>query len=153
MSNSRIPEPQFPYRHSIDVQVRFNDADIFGHLNNSVYLQFYDLAKVEYFRAVQGGELDIKGIAMVVVNINCDFYAPSFIHEKLQVQTTTLKVGKSSLVLEQRCINSETGDVKCLCRTVMAGFDPKTNTSCPVSDEWRSQLEAFEGRSFALAAK
>ncbi len=147
-NNSRIPEPSFPYRHKIDVQLRFNDVDMFGHVNNSVYLQFFDLAKVEYFKAVMGEGFEIKGIAMVVVNISCDFFAPTFINEKLQVLTTTTKVGEKSMILEQRIVNAETGDVKCLGRTVMAGFDVKTCTAAPIDDNSRTHLEAYEERKF-----
>ena len=46
--NPRTPEVEFEFRHRQPVQIRFNDIDIFGHLNNSVYLQFMDLGKAEY---------------------------------------------------------------------------------------------------------
>ena len=150
MSNSRVPEPAFPYRHTIDVQLRFNDVDMFGHVNNSVYLQFFDLAKLEYFRAVMGEDFEVTNIAVVVVNVNCDFYAPTFIDEKLQVMTTTLRVGERSMLLEQRIVNSVTGDVKCVGRTIMSGFDVKTSTSAPIDDNWRSRLETYENRSFVI---
>ena len=31
------------FKHSVPVQLRFNDADALGHVNNSVYFTFYDL--------------------------------------------------------------------------------------------------------------
>lgn len=148
MSDSRIPAPLFPYGHKLDIQLRFNDADMFGHVNNTVYLQFFDLAKLEYFRAVMGDEFDSRSIALVVVNINCNFFAPAFLEESLEVLTTTVKVGEKSLVLDQRIINKATGDVKCQCTTVMAGFDIKTGSSAPISESWRAHLEAYEGRVF-----
>ncbi len=50
--NSRIPEAGFPFNHRLELQIRFNDIDMFGHLNNSVYLQFFDLGKMNYFNTV-----------------------------------------------------------------------------------------------------
>ena len=38
--NEKVPQPQCPFRHLTEVQTRFNDFDMLGHLNNSVYLQF-----------------------------------------------------------------------------------------------------------------
>ena len=35
------------FKHSVPVQLRFNDADALGHVNNSVYFTFYDLGKTE----------------------------------------------------------------------------------------------------------
>ena len=146
MSNPRVPQPLFPYRHVLDVQLRFNDADLFGHVNNSVYLQFFDLAKFDYFRTVTGEGFEIKDIALVVVNINCDFFAPSFIEEKLQVKTATIKIGDRSLVIEQRILSPETEEVKCVGRTVMAGFNLATNTSASIDANSRAHIETYEGR-------
>lgn len=150
MSNPRIPQPIFPYRHKMPAQLRFNDVDMFGHVNNTVYLEFFDLAKLAYFRAVMGAEFNAHSIALVVVNINCDFFSPTFIDETLEVLTTTVKVGEKSVVLDQRIVNPATSDVKCRCTTVMAGFDIKTGQSAPVSQSWRDHLEAYEQRTFAI---
>ncbi len=147
MSNQKVPQPQYEYNHCIDVQLRFNDVDMLGHVNNSVYLQFMDLAKYEYFKAVMGKDFDLKALAVVVVNINCDFYSPSFINEQLQVFTTTERVGEKSLVLEQRIVSKD-GDVKCVGHTIMAGYDLKTLKSAPINDNARKHLSLFEGRQF-----
>ncbi len=69
MSNPRVTQPAFPYKHQFDVQLRFNDVDLFGHVNNSVYLQFFDLAKYNYFCAVMDEGFEIKDVALVLVNI------------------------------------------------------------------------------------
>ena len=29
-----------PFKHSVKVQMRFNDIDMLGHLNNSVYFSY-----------------------------------------------------------------------------------------------------------------
>ena len=48
------------FKHSVPVQLRFNDADALGHVNNSVYFTFYDLGKTEYFKKqlAEGKTLD-----------------------------------------------------------------------------------------------
>ena len=35
-------------KHQVPVQLRFNDTDALGHVNNSTYFSFYDLGKSEY---------------------------------------------------------------------------------------------------------
>ena len=42
------------FRHTCDVQMRFNDLDLFGHINNTVYLQYMDLGKEQYISRVIG---------------------------------------------------------------------------------------------------
>jgi len=141
----KAPEAEHPFHHSVDVQTRFNDFDLLGHLNNSVYLQFMDLAKVNYFEAIMGKPLDLKGIATVIVNINVNFYSPSYFGEKLAVVTACIKISKRSFTLEQRVLNPDSGDVKCVATTVMASFDPATATSPELAPEWIEGLRKFEG--------
>ena len=41
------------FRHTLPLQLRFNDIDLLGHVNNSVYFSFYDLGKARYFETVK----------------------------------------------------------------------------------------------------
>lgn len=147
MKNTRIPAPQFEFRHRCGVQIRFNDIDMFGHLNNSVYLQFADYAKSRYFMQMMDGHFDPRRLGMVVANVNCNFYAPTFFEEKIEVLTGVETINNSSLVMEQRIVNDR-GDVKCIVRSVMVSFDPATGEAVPVTDQWRKDISDFEGRQF-----
>ena len=42
------------YYHSLPIQIRFNDVDRYGHVNNNSYFAYYDLGKEEYLRKLQG---------------------------------------------------------------------------------------------------
>ncbi len=142
--NEKVPQPKCPFRHLTEVQTRFNDFDMLGHLNNSVYLQFMDLAKVRYFEAALGHPLDMHGPGVVVVNINVSFFSPAYISEKLAVATACVKISQRSFILEQRVLNPESGDVKCVATTVMASFDMATATSPELDPEWTEALRRFE---------
>jgi thioesterase len=147
MSNSRIPEAEYEFRHHQPVQIRFNDIDMLGHLNNSIYLQFMDLAKAAYFaQFMEGGRFDWGEVTLVIANINCDFYNPTYISEDLEVLTAIESMSHSSLRLEQRVVNVKTGEVKCRATTTMVNIDPDTVRSRPITDEWRRRLSDYEGR-------
>ena len=136
------------FKHSIPVQLRFNDADALGHINNSVYFSFYDLGKSEYFRAVRGQKVEAKDIDIVVAHVEVDFLAPVFLSDEIEVQTTVSEIGNKSFILVQRIVETATGNVKCFCKTIMVGFDFKTQTTIPISEEWRRAISEFEGRKF-----
>lgn len=131
------------------MQIRFNDIDLLGHLNNAVYIQFFDLGKSRYFQDVLPEAVDWKHINIVVANINCDFYSPTYITEPIAVLTTVTRMGEKSFTLEQRIVNSDSGDVKCVCRTVMVGFDLATGKSAPIDPVWIAALETYEQRKLS----
>ena len=136
------------FKHTIPVQLRFNDADSLGHINNSVYMSFYDLGKTEYFKDVRGAVIAPKDIDIVVAHVEVDFIAPVFLTDEIAVQTAVSEIGNKSFELVQRIVCRNTDAVKCVCRTVMVGFDFKTNESKLISDDWRQSISAFEGRAF-----
>lgn len=145
---NRCDISKVPFRHHIPLQMRFIDIDMLGHLNNSVYFTFMDLAKTRYFQAVLGDKLDFGRFGVVIVNVNCDFCAPTFFDDEIECDTAVVAIGEKSLTLEQRVFSPKDGVVKCRCRTIMSGFDAKTLTSVPITDEWRQAIEKYEGRTF-----
>ena len=139
---------QMTFRHSVPVQLRFNDLDPLGHVNNSVYFTFYDLGKVKYFAAVRPQMMELREIDLVIANVNANFLLPIYLHEEIEVQTTTLSIGNKSVKLLQRFVGVINGEVKAVCETILVGFDFKSGTTKVISDEWRKAIEAYEGRSF-----
>ena len=143
----KVADPEFEFHHRLPVQIRFNDIDMFGHLNNAIYVQFLDQGKYAYFKQFMDGSFGSEPTAPVVANINVNFHNPSFIDEKLEVLTAITTIADSSMVLDQRIVAAD-GSVKCTARTVMVNIDMKTGRSTTVDDQWRAKIGAFEGREF-----
>lgn len=145
--NPRVPEAAFDFRHIEPVQLRFNDFDMLGHLNNSVYIQLLDLGKVSYFEAVMPGiTRALKDVGVVVANIDVNFYAPTYISDNVSVVSTVVACSERSFTLEQRVMSVETGEVKCMAHTVMVGIDMATGHSAPIPLSWIEAFERFECR-------
>lgn len=141
-----IGEPEFEFHHSMPVQIRFTDIDMLGHLNNSIYLQFMDLAKVDYFTRVNERGIDWNNLDLVIANINSNFLAQTKFGEQLLVLTQTYSIGHKSLQLHQRILSADTGELKCVATTVMVSVDLDTGITKPVSEQWIADLSAYEGR-------
>ena len=143
MKEKELPEINF--HHRMGVQIRFNYIDMFGHLNNSVYIQFFDMGKYAYFRQFMTDTFGSEPTAPVVANINCDFLEPTKIDERLEVLTAITEIADSSMVLQQRIVSSA-GRVKCTARTIMVNIDLATGRPTTVSDEWRKKITDYENR-------
>lgn len=149
-NNPRVPEATFPFRHITPVQLRFNDIDMIGHINNNAFLEFMDLGKTSYFNSVKADLINWKFINVVVVNVNCNFYSPGYINEPIAVLTSITSISQRSLKMEQRIINTETGDVKCVGHTIMAGFDPSTAQGAEIDSKWVDAICDFEERDLRV---
>ena len=96
------------YRHVLPLQIRFNDVDKFGHVNNTVYFQFYDTAKTDYIATVCKG-VDWERLAIVVVKIEAEFVAQIKGNDHIAGRTRIVKIGNKSFHLEQDVIDSGFG--------------------------------------------
>ena len=134
------------FRHALPVQIRFNDVDQYGHMNNSSYFSLYDLAKTSYLRDVFGNK-DWHHIGIIVANINADFLAPVFFSDDLIIETTVIHLGHKSFTLLQRAVNKASGVLKCQCRTVMVGYDVATKEPVELPADFKQAVCDYEGKS------
>lgn len=137
-------EKQYTFHHSMPIQIRFNDVDRYGHVNNNAYFSFYDLGKVDYMTSVLGlyeGETDV---VPVVANINADFFFPVFYGDDIIVETCVPHIGEKSFTLHQRAVNRKTNLVVCQCTTVMVCFSLKAQKSVEIPEQFRTAITRFE---------
>ena len=132
------------FKHITPIQLRFNDFDALGHVNNSVYFSFFDLGKVSYFNEVIPEISVNKEVGVVIGHIEVSFLLSVYPGENVAVETAVIEIGNKSFKLLQQLIDLDTEEVKCVCNTVMVCFDAKTKQSQPICDSWRKAMSAFE---------
>lgn len=132
------------FNHITVIQLRFNDFDALGHVNNSVYFSFFDLGKTTYFEQVLPDVSISKEVGVVIANIQVSFLLPVYPGENVAVETAVVEIGNKSFKLLQHLIDLDTNEVKCICHTVMVCFDAKTKSSCQIADKWRKAMADFE---------
>ena len=72
--NKMAEESNNEFHNVVPLQIRFNDVDKFGHVNNTIYFQFYDSGKTDYVSTVCKG-FDWDRYAIFVVKIEVEFFA------------------------------------------------------------------------------
>jgi acyl-CoA thioester hydrolase len=98
------------FPHLLEIQTRWNDNDVYGHVNNVVYYAYFDTVINRYL--IEQGGLDIdRGAAIgVCVDSQCSFKHsiafPDMLHAGLRVE----KLGNSSV---QYAIGIFHGEVLC----------------------------------------
>lgn len=133
MSNERLYTPTTQFAHKVDIQCRFSDYDIFGHINNNSFMAFFDLGKSEFFNDSLGRACTPADLGAVIVNINVDFLQPANTGDALRVLTAVDRLGDRSFRLYQRIVDrNNESNVKAQAITTLAGFDPVARTSAPL---------------------
>jgi acyl-CoA thioester hydrolase len=138
------------------IELRYGDLDPYGHVNNAVYLEFFEEIRIAYWRALarlvgienlEAG--DVPGARYVIAETTVRFKAPIFLDDTLHGAARVPTVGNRSYAMEFELRTGETFDEG----MYVAGgsdahvfFDPATNEVQPRPEWFLSGVAKLEGR-------
>ena len=129
--------------HSIPIQIRFNDIDQMGHVNNSIIMEYFDLGKARYFHDAGIPVIPEEGdFCVMIVHIEMDFKSQIRFHDDPIVTSQVTHWGNKSFELTQRVLIN--GQVAAECRNVMAGYCRSTRTSAPIPDDIKERVRQYD---------
>lgn len=131
--HDRLLHPHIAMQHSLDIQPRFSDFDMFGHVNNNAFMAYFDIGKTAFFNHILGKMATPADISAVIVNIDVDFLEPALSNQQLAVSTAIVNIGNKSFTLYQRVFDSRSLHVKAQATTTLAGFDISSQSTAPLS--------------------
>jgi acyl-CoA thioester hydrolase len=137
------------FRFVCPQEVTFRDLDVFGHVNNAVYLTYIENARIGYLREVLGIE-SLDDLLVIVARVNIDFRSRASLGETLEVGTRVSRIGTKSFDVEHE-IHGPDGRLVARAETTLVTFDYRGDATMPVPDLWRERIEAYEARDLATA--
>src|SRR5262245_30037502 len=129
------------FRFSYDVQVRFRDMDALGHVNNAVYLTYFEAARMAWWMHVNGRG-DLSGIDVILARAEVDYRSPVAYGDALEVGVLCVSIRRSSFVVEQSIVERRTGRLVAQARKVLVRYDYATGGSKPLDEAQRQLLMA-----------
>ena len=107
--------------HHQRISTRWTDNDIYGHVNNAIYYQYFDSVINAYL--IAAGGLDIHGGAVVgfIVSSSCDFFAPVAYPAELEVGLAVSKLGRTSVTYRTGLFVGDQADA-CACGSMVHVF-------------------------------
>jgi acyl-CoA thioester hydrolase len=131
-------------RHVYECHVRFSDVDVYGHVNNVKYFEYYQEARIAFIRSFVDIEAE-PSLRQVVARIDVDYKRPIlFRPEPYIVESWVTRIGTSSYDLDSRIADdTDAGDglVYSTSQVRLVAFDTRSQRSRPLTDVERSRLE------------
>ncbi len=135
--------PKDAYKYFIDIQTRWNDNDMYGHVNNAVYYTWFDTLVNNFL--IENDLLDPQASQQIglVVDTACQYYAPLSYPQTIQAGLRAAKIGTSSVRYEIGLFK-EGADTPCAQgHFVHVYVDAKTRKPKPISKTMRGRLETI----------
>ena len=128
--------------HEYTCHVRFSDVDVYGHVNNVKYFEYFQEARLVFLRGLREG-VGEHGFDIVLAQMDVDYKRPIlFRPEPYVVRTRVTRVGTSSFGLDSEILDGE--QLLSRARAVLVTFDLARNRSRPLSDRERTQLRELQ---------
>jgi acyl-CoA thioester hydrolase len=126
--------------HQTTVQLRWGDMDMMGHINNTLYFRYMEVARLEWIFST-GASTDLNADGPVIVNAFCNFLRQLEYPGDVLVTVLVADAGRSSFDSFHTIERSDEPGVRYAeggARIVWTDF--KARKSAPIPDWFRALL-------------
>ena len=140
MDTSKIEIAQ--YTHSLPIQIRFGDIDRQGHVNNAIFLSYFELARVEFLNEIIGADNDWDRRGIVIAHMEVDYVEPVFLQDKIKVYTRIAAVGTKSFKIDNLLVKVKGGseNIACVGSFVLVCLNYLEQKTTEIPSDWKEKF-------------
>src|ERR1041385_5576744 len=113
---------------TIPIEVRFNDIDGMGHVNNALFLTYLEHARMHFFTEVAGSRSE-RDFPFILAHAALDYKSPMKIEARPVVRMWTSRIGGKSWDFDYEIKDAKTGVLYATGKTVQVAYDYKLEKS------------------------
>ena len=131
------------YRHFTTISTRWADNDAYGHVNNTVYYEWFDTVVNEWL--IGQGLLDIDGGNPIglVVQTGCSYFAPLAFPGDVELGLGVERLGASSVTYRIGVFAPDADEPVAQGHFTHVYVDRESRRPTALPDLWRKKLEAL----------
>ena len=128
------------FAHFSDITTRWIDNDVYGHINNVVYYEFFDTVVNGYL--IAQGALDIAQGAVIglVVETHCNYFKPVAFPDTLRAGLRVAKLGTRSVRYEVGIFRNDDDTASAQGHFVHVYVDRATSKPVPLPEALKRAL-------------
>ena len=136
------PARRADYRWFCVVSLRWNDIDIFGHVNNARYYEFFDTAVLQFLHQQDFG-IGKGGASLVVAENGCRFLREIVFTDRLEMGLRVEHVGSSSVRYGLAAFTNDGEAAAAEGHFVHVFVDTQTKRPAPLPEPLRQHLQSI----------
>jgi acyl-CoA thioester hydrolase len=129
------------YHFKTQIPIRFADIDALGHVNNAIYLTYFEIARSVYWSEII--EWDWKSLGIIIRKSEVEYLKPITITDSVIAYVRTSKIGNSSFELEY-VLTKNTKGIDEICttgKTLCVSFDYMQNKPAKIPEKQLLMME------------
>lgn len=137
------------FHHYLPITVRYSDIDAQGHVNNTRFATYFEIGRLTYLKDL--GLWDGKNflrLGVIVADMHIAYLKPIILGQGIEVATRVSHIGNKSIKFEFQIVDQSSRQILSKAETINVGYDYESETTCPISKEWRDTINQFENTTF-----
>jgi len=154
MKKSSIHDPESTnndqkYKFHYPLRVRYVETDAQARVFFSNYLTYFDVALIEYMRAIGYAYKEMVDLGMDIfyVEASCQYKGAARFDDLLHIHAHVSRFGNTSFTFEFSIFKQPRDELIATGRIIVVAVDIKTERPIHVSDELRKAVALFEGET------
>ncbi|MDX2361661.1 MAG: thioesterase family protein [Crocinitomicaceae bacterium] len=120
------------------IQVRFVDVDMMSHVNNAVYLSYFEYARMDFFTQLLGEGWDWQKDGIILLKNEIEYLKPVLLEDNPVIEIDVQKVGNKSFTLGYRLTVRD--EVYCQGLSILVAYDYTVGGAQVIPEKLRSKL-------------
>jgi YbgC/YbaW family acyl-CoA thioester hydrolase len=123
-------------------EIRFADIDSYGIVHNAKYLIFFEQSRISLFHKI-AGNWDWQKRGVLVASQKVEYRHPVKLNDTLEISVWVKSIGAKSLTIayEAFIVSEESRVLSAESETVIVCFDPSSNSTMLVPEEWENAIK------------
>lgn len=143
-----IDELLSDYAVMSEIPVRWSDMDALNHVNNTIYLRYFEAGRIVYFNKV--GLIEHRtahSIGPILHSVYCRFRIPVTFPDTVTIGLKALNLQSDRFDMEMALVSHQHEKICANGSCTIVCYDYKNATKAPFPDVMRENLIAMEGAS------
>lgn len=132
----------------IDIPIAWGDMDAFQHVNNVVYLKYFESVRIAYFERIEFMQvMDATGIGPILASTQCRFKIPLAYPDTVSAGARVDHMEKDRFVMQYTLVSHKHEKIAASGDGVLVTFDYRNNRKADIPDKIRKRIAALEESS------
>jgi len=129
--------------------VQWGDQDLYGHVNNTIYLRWFETGRIAYLEKIGfDAWLVTHRIGPILAAVKCNFRQQLRYPDTIRIGSRITRIGQTSVTMEHAIWSENKNIVVADGDSTVVSFHYDQQSPVPVPAEIRAAIEKLEGKSF-----
>lgn len=132
------------YPVNLEIPVRWADMDAFKHVNNVIYLQWVEMARIEYITKYLTGDLNNISLGPILARQDCRYIFPVNFPDTVHVGCRVSEIQDDRLIFEAKIYSQKYEKLCAIVYNTVMAYDFVNLRKADIPVDWVMKIQDVE---------